>query len=115
MEPIWRRRAEPASSIIRALDEGDAGVRTPSGAWLHADDHSAAVELVLREGRSGEIYAVGEADEAIRSLDWKPRLSLEEGIAETAEWFRAHRDWWEPIRSRAGTPPHEEQYASRDS
>jgi len=27
--------------------------------WLHADDHCAAVELVLREGTSGEIYNVG--------------------------------------------------------
>jgi dTDP-glucose 4,6-dehydratase len=27
--------------------------------WLHADDHSAAIDLVLREGRSGEIYNVG--------------------------------------------------------
>src|SRR5204862_2420330 len=27
--------------------------------WLHADDHCAAVELVLREGRPGEVYNVG--------------------------------------------------------
>ncbi len=27
--------------------------------WLHADDHCAAVELVLREGGAGEIYNVG--------------------------------------------------------
>ncbi|HST25572.1 MAG TPA: dTDP-glucose 4,6-dehydratase [Gaiellaceae bacterium] len=27
--------------------------------WLHAEDHCAAVELVLREGRPGEIYNVG--------------------------------------------------------
>src|ERR687883_543274 len=27
--------------------------------WLHAEDHCAAIELVLREGRSGEIYNVG--------------------------------------------------------
>ena len=27
--------------------------------WLHADDHCAAVELVLREGVAGEIYNVG--------------------------------------------------------
>jgi dTDP-glucose 4,6-dehydratase len=27
--------------------------------WLHADDHCAGVELVLREGVSGEIYNVG--------------------------------------------------------
>ena len=27
--------------------------------WLHAEDHCAAVELVLREGAAGEIYNVG--------------------------------------------------------
>jgi dTDP-glucose 4,6-dehydratase len=27
--------------------------------WLHAEDHCDAVELVLREGKSGEIYNVG--------------------------------------------------------
>jgi dTDP-glucose 4,6-dehydratase len=27
--------------------------------WLHAEDHGAAIELVLREGASGEIYNIG--------------------------------------------------------
>ena len=27
--------------------------------WLHADDHCAAVELVLRDGEPGEVYNVG--------------------------------------------------------
>jgi dTDP-glucose 4,6-dehydratase len=31
--------------------------------WLHVDDHCAAVELVLREGRPGEVYNVGGGDE----------------------------------------------------
>jgi dTDP-glucose 4,6-dehydratase len=31
--------------------------------WLHADDHCAGIELVLREGRSGEIYNVGGGNE----------------------------------------------------
>ena len=31
--------------------------------WLHAEDHCAAVELVLREGRPGEIYNVGGGEE----------------------------------------------------
>jgi dTDP-glucose 4,6-dehydratase len=30
--------------------------------WLHADDHCAAVELVLREGEPGEIYNIGGED-----------------------------------------------------
>jgi dTDP-glucose 4,6-dehydratase len=31
--------------------------------WLHVDDHCAAIELVLHEGASGEIYNVGADDE----------------------------------------------------
>jgi dTDP-glucose 4,6-dehydratase len=31
--------------------------------WLHAEDHCAAVELVLREGGPGEVYNVGVGDE----------------------------------------------------
>src|SRR5919204_2299046 len=31
--------------------------------WIHADDHCAAIELVLREGSSGEIYNVGAGNE----------------------------------------------------
>ena len=30
--------------------------------WLHAEDHCAGIELVLREGRPGEIYNVGGED-----------------------------------------------------
>jgi dTDP-glucose 4,6-dehydratase len=30
--------------------------------WLHADDHAAAIELVLNEGEPGEVYNVGGED-----------------------------------------------------
>jgi dTDP-glucose 4,6-dehydratase len=30
--------------------------------WLHAEDHCAAIELVLREGRAGEVYNIGGED-----------------------------------------------------
>ncbi len=31
--------------------------------WLHVDDHCAGIELVLREGKAGEIYNVGGGEE----------------------------------------------------
>ena len=31
--------------------------------WLHADDHAAAIDLVLRRGRPGEAYNVGAGNE----------------------------------------------------
>jgi len=31
--------------------------------WLHAEDHAAAIDLVLRQGRSGEAYNVGAGEQ----------------------------------------------------
>ena len=36
--------------------------------WLHAEDHAAAIDLVLRQGRSGEAYNVG-ADHERENLE----------------------------------------------
>ncbi len=119
--------------------------------WLHASDHAAAVDLVLREGRSGEVYNVGGeerenldvtqriveltgcdpalvrhvedrpghdrryalADDKLRSLGWSPSRSFEDGLAETVDWYRENRAWWEPIKSGEYRTYYEEQYASR--
>ena len=43
--------------------------------WLHVDDHNAALQLLVDEGRSGEIYNIG-ADEQLSNLELT-RLILE--------------------------------------
>jgi dTDP-glucose 4,6-dehydratase len=35
-------------------------------------------------------------------LGYAPRVPFAEGLAETVEWYRTHRDWWEPLKARAG-------------
>ena len=120
--------------------------------WLHAEDHCAGVELVLAQGRPGEVYNVGGEefenievthrileltgadsglvrhvedraghdrryaldDAKLRSLGWAPEHSFgETGLTETVEWYREHRDWWEPIKSGAYREYYERQYAAR--
>jgi len=108
--------------------------------WLHVEDHCRALLLLLREGRTGEIYNVGanQAPEVsnaeltamildacgrsaelikpvsglrpghdqryavdtrkLRELGWAPRCDLARGVLETVDWYRARRDWWEPIK-----------------
>ena len=32
------------------------------------------------------------------ALGWSPERSLDEALAETVEWYRANRSWWEPLK-----------------
>jgi dTDP-glucose 4,6-dehydratase len=36
-----------------------------------------------------------------RELGWEPEISWEDGLSETVEWYRTHREWWEPLKERA--------------
>jgi dTDP-glucose 4,6-dehydratase len=119
--------------------------------WLHVDDHCAAIELALTDGRPGEVYNVGGderenlemvrrildltgADESLvrhvtdrpghdrrysiddtklRDLGWKREIALEDGLAETFEWYRDNRAWWEPIKSGEYRAYYQQQYAER--
>ncbi len=33
-------------------------------------------------------------------LDWVPRVTLEEGLAQTVAWYRANEDWWRSLSVR---------------
>lgn len=33
-------------------------------------------------------------------LGYRPQVPFPEGLAQTLEWYRANRDWWQPLRDR---------------
>jgi dTDP-glucose 4,6-dehydratase len=35
----------------------------------------------------------------VQALGWKPARTLDEALAETVDWYRANRAWWEPLKS----------------
>jgi dTDP-glucose 4,6-dehydratase len=37
-------------------------------------------------------------------LGYTPQVPFDQGLAETVEWYRTHRDWWEPLTARAALP-----------
>jgi len=57
----------------------------------------------------------------IAGLGWSAQVPMEEGLSETVGWYRAHEDWWRPLKSDdwhgyyarlygarlAGSTPHE--------
>jgi dTDP-glucose 4,6-dehydratase len=44
-------------------------------------------------------YAVDSSK--IRRLGWEPTHGFDEHLDTTVEWYRARRDWWEPLKGRA--------------
>jgi dTDP-glucose 4,6-dehydratase len=38
----------------------------------------------------------------IAALGWKVERDFHTGLAQTVDWYREHRDWWEPLKARAG-------------
>ncbi len=69
--------------------------------WLHTEDHCAAVELVFREGKSGEIYNVG--GEELENIDVTHRI---------LELTGAGEDLIRHVDDRAG---HDRRYSLDDS
>ncbi len=37
-------------------------------------------------------------------LGYRPAVDLDTGLAATVEWYRTHREWWEPLLQRAALP-----------
>jgi dTDP-glucose 4,6-dehydratase len=53
--------------------------------------------------RPGHDLRYSVDDTKIRSeLGYEPRVPFERGLADTVEWYRSHREWWEPLKRRAG-------------
>jgi dTDP-glucose 4,6-dehydratase len=69
--------------------------------WLHAEDHAAAIDLVLRRGESGQIYNVG--GEERENLDVTHRILELTGKDESL------------IRHVEDRPGHDRRYALDDS
>ncbi len=34
-------------------------------------------------------------------LGYRPQVDFTQGLADTVQWYRDHRDWWEPLKKRA--------------
>src|SRR3954451_24298381 len=49
----------------------------------------------------------------LRGLGWRPERVFERGLAETVEWYRANRAWWEPLKSGEYRAYYAQQYGNR--
>jgi len=46
-------------------------------------------------------------------LGWQPRVSFEQGLADTIRWYRDHRDWWRRVKDGSYQRFYDEWYGGR--
>ena len=121
--------------------------------WLYVEDHCAAIDLILRQGKVGQVYNIGGHNE-MRNIDivkiilqqlgkpeslityvtdrkghdmryaidpafihqelgWLPATKFADGIAQTVDWYLAHRPWWENIINGDYQTYYERMYGNR--
>ncbi len=66
------------------------------------------------EDRAGHDRRYSLDDGKLRALGWSPSHRFDDGgLADTVDWYRDHRAWWEPIKSGEYRRYYEEQYGRR--
>ncbi len=53
------------------------------------------------EDRAGHDRRYSVDISKVTALGWEQTRSFEQGLAETVEWYRSNRDWWEPLKAAA--------------
>ena len=64
-------------------------------------DWSSVQQIVDPRGGGHDLrYSVDYSKTA--ALGYAPQMTFEAGLAETVQWFKDNRNWWEPLKERAG-------------
>jgi len=53
------------------------------------------------DDRKGHDRRYSITHDKVSALGWRTEHTLEAGLAATVEWYRHHRDWWEPLKAKA--------------
>jgi dTDP-glucose 4,6-dehydratase len=120
----WLHVEDHCAGIERALRSGAAGEVYNVGGQEREnldvvrrilDLTGASPDLVRHvEDRPGHDRRYSVDSSKLHDLGWRPQHSFDAGgLEETVDWYRANREWWEPIKSGDYKRYYEQQYASR--
>jgi dTDP-glucose 4,6-dehydratase len=121
----WLYVEDFARAIDLALERGRSGEVYNVGGPSEAENIDVVKSILGYCGRDESLieyvtdrpghdrrYSLS-SDKLRRELGWEPRVGFEEGLAQTVEWYRDNRWWWEPIRSGEYREYYERQYGRK--
>ena len=120
----WLHVEDHCAAIELVLREGGRGEVYNVGGGEEVENVAITARILQLTGRDESLvrhvedrpghdrrYSLDSSK--LHALAWAPRRNLEEGLAETVEWYRAQREWWEPIKSGDYRAYYERQYVER--
>jgi dTDP-glucose 4,6-dehydratase len=113
-----------AAALDVLLHEGEAGETYNVGAGNYATNIDVASKICDLVGcsrdrisrvadRPGHDQRYRLDTSRLRSLGWRPELTLDEALSRTVEWYRTHEEWWRPLRARMQEGYYQRQYGAR--
>ncbi len=105
----WIYVDDHCAGVHLVLREGTAGEIYNIGAGNETPNRDLVDKLLALLGKGEDLveyvtdrlghdrrYSVDIAK--VTALGWKRQRTLDEALAETVEWYRANRWWWEPLK-----------------
>ena len=117
----WLHVEDHAEALLRVLERGALGRSYNIGGHNEArnidlvhricalmDDHrpdgaphARLITFVTDRPGHDARYAI-DAARIAEELDWRPSVTLEEGLAQTVAWYLDNEAWWRPLLDRPG-------------
>jgi dTDP-glucose 4,6-dehydratase len=121
----WIHCDDHSRGVFAALEKGRSGQVYNLGGGNGKPNLEITKLLLKLTGRGEEciqyvqdrpghdrVYLINH-EKATRELGWNPLLDFEKGLADTVQWYRDNRLWWEAVKSGAYKDYYQQQYGSR--
>jgi dTDP-glucose 4,6-dehydratase len=109
----WLHVADHCSAIDVVLRRGREGETYNVGSGFEASIDELADKILSLTGKPASLKTIVQdrpghdrrylldSSKLRKELDWSPGYEFDRGLAETVEWYRSSREWWEPLKERA--------------
>jgi dTDP-glucose 4,6-dehydratase len=109
----WLHVDDHCRAIELVLEQGRAGETYNVGSGVERSIEEIADLVLELTGKPASLKTVVpdrpghdrryllDSSKLRGELGWEPRISFEDGLRATAEWYAGNRAWWEPLRERA--------------